>query len=104
MEPFIVTLALTIICIDFARRKYKAFHGASRKLFNYLEFSAGIGTLMVYIMVAVSCFITMWWVPLVAALAATLIFIIIPINIWGEMICACLWPVFFLLTIILMIV
>lgn len=103
MKPFIITLALAIICNFFAMRRYKEFNGASRKLYNYLTFSSGIGTSLVYITVIACCFITTWWFPIAAFFIAHVIATIIPLNIWSEMICAMLWPIFLIVTIILMI-
>lgn len=103
MEPFIITLTLSIICNFFAMRRYKEFKGASKKLHNYLMFSSGIGTTLVYITVVVSCFFATWWIPLVAFVVARVIGTIIPLNIWGEIIGAMLWPIFLTATIILMI-
>lgn len=102
MKPFIITLALTIICNFFALRRYKRFSGASKILYNYLMFSSGIGTLLVYISVIASCFLTTWWIPIVAFVVARFIAIIIPLKFIGELICAMLWPIFFITTIILM--
>ena len=103
MESFIITLALTIICNFFAMRRYKEFKGASRKLYDYLLFSSGIGTTLVYISTITACFITTWWIPIVAFLLARVIAVVIPLNFWGEMICALLWPVFLIITVLLMI-
>lgn len=103
METFIITLALTVICNFFAMRRYKAFNGSSRKMYNYLMFSSGIGTSSVYISVIVACFITTWLVPIIAFLVAHMIAVIIPLNVWGELISALLWPVFFIVTILLMV-
>lgn len=103
MESFIITLFLTIVCNFFAMRRYKEFRGASRTLYNYLMFSSGIGTTLVYIAVIVCCFLTTWWIPIVAFIVARLVCIVIPLNIWGELICSILWPLFLISTIILMI-
>lgn len=103
MDSFIITLALTVICNFFAMRRFRGFNGASSSAYYYLMFSANIGTLLVYGLVIASCFITTWWVPLLAVLIANVIEIVIPLNSWGELICALLWPVFFVATILLMI-
>lgn len=104
MKPFIITLALSIFCNFFAMRRYKSFNGASRRIYNFLEFSSGFGTALVYLICVVSCFLTTWWIPIVAFFVAHIIAIIIPLNFWGEMVCAFLWPLFFVATIILMLI
>ena len=104
MESFIATLALTTICNFFAFRRCREFKGASRGLYNYLTFVSSIGSLLTITTVILSCFYTTWWLPIVAYIVANTVAAIIPFNFWGELICAFLWPVFFIITLILIFV
>lgn len=103
MKAFIITLLLTKICNFYAARRYKNFHGNSKHMYNYLLFSSGFGVLIVDVLFVWACFITTWWIPIVAFFIAYLIAPhIVPCNLIAEFVCALLWAVFLVISVILM--
>lgn len=104
MSIFFYTLVLAKVCHFFAVRMHKNFNGSSRGLYNFFLYSTGIGSLVLYATFLAACFMTTWWMPIAAFIISIPISIIIPKKFMIEFVCALLWPVFLVLSIILMLV
>jgi len=103
MKAFIITLMLSKICNFYAARRYREFRGSSKHMYNYLLFSTGIGGLIVDVAFVWACFLTTWWIPIAAFFVAYLIApYVVPCNLIAEFVCALLWAVFFIISVILM--
>lgn len=75
-----------------------------KNMYNYLLFSTGLGGLLIDAAFVWACFLTTWYLPIVAFFIAYLIAPwIIPCNIMAEFVCALIWPVFLIISITLMI-
>lgn len=104
MKIFVVTLFLMKVCHFFAARMCRNFNGASRNLYHYLLYSAGIGTILVYATFGAAIYVATWWMPIAAFALSILAVKFVPYKFEVEIVFALLWPVFFIATVVLMIV
>ncbi len=102
MNLFIITLILAHIAQFYCARMYVNFSGASRSLYNYYLFTSGIGKVIVIALFIWACFLTTWWIPIVAYVIAMKLGIILPPSFKLEFSISLLYPLFVLASIVLL--
>lgn len=102
MKIFIYTLVITRTLHFGAAHLSTCFRGSSRTMLNYLHFVTGIGGYATIALFIWACFITTWWLPIVAYVATIFLNVIVPKNVMVELACSLLFPVAFITSAVLM--
>lgn len=102
MKVFIYLIVATSILQFLASHLSMNFRGSSRAYYSYLSFISGFGALLTYALFIWACFITTWWIPIVAYAVGWIIEIFIPPFSFLELIASILFPFAFLASTILL--
>ena len=103
MKVFIYLIAATSILQFLAAHLYMNFKGSSRAYYSYLSLITGFGGLLKYALFIWACFVTTWWIPIVAYLVAWFVSMFIPPFPKLELIASLLFPFTTLASIILLV-
>ena len=103
MKIFIYLIALTSILQFLSAHLYMNFKGSSDSFHGYLGLIAGIGGFLVYGLFIWACFMTTWWIPIIAFVASWVIKILIPPIPKLELLASLLFPFAVISSIVLLI-
>lgn len=103
MKSFIYLISATSILQFLSAHLYANFKGSSKPLYDYLSIVTGLGGFAVYGLFIWACFLTAWWIPIIAYAISFIVKILIPPIPIIEAIASFLFPLSFATSIVLLI-
>lgn len=91
---------LTSVMQALAAHLYVNFRGSSRSAYMYLSIVGGLGGLLTFVLFIWACFLTTWWIPVLAYIIAYFAGCFVPRFFLIEIASALLFPIVYIAAIV----